>query len=130
MADITVNPAPRSTNALVFPANGLVIPANADRATVAFDMPILAERLNSSQHMDFGIEVQDASPSTLWKPYVQAGWNGGSTDTGKNSTVINPPPQLTVSGDFFASFAGRRARVAVKLSEPMTLGGTISSTHF
>jgi hypothetical protein len=130
MASITVAPAPRSTaTTLFFPIAGVLIPVNANSATVAFDMPLLAERFNSSQHLDYGIEVQDASPSTLWKAYLQAGWNGGSTFTGKNSTVINPPPTATVGGAFFGAYAGRRARVAVKLTEPMTLGGTISSTR-
>lgn len=129
MASITVVPAVRSTTALAFPIAGLVIPSNANSATVAFTMPNLSERLNSSQHMDYGIEIQDVAPSTLWKAYLQAGWNGGSTFTGKNSTVVNPAPTATVGGDFFGAYAGRRARVAVKLKEPMTLGGTISSTR-
>jgi hypothetical protein len=127
MAFIVVPAAVRSTNALAFPVNGLVIPANANSAMVQFDMPNQTERTNSSQHMDFGIEVQIA-PSTSWKPYIQAGWNG-STQLGKNSTVVNPAPFIQVGGGFFAAFAGERARVSVKLKEPMTLGGTISSTR-
>ena len=129
MAQITVAPAPRSTNTLFFPVNGLTIPSNANSATIAFTMPIDAQRANSSQHLDYGIEVQDASPSTNWKAYLQAGWNGGTGIVAKNSTVLNPPPSATVGGDFFGAFTGRRARVSVKLAEPMTLGGTLSSTR-
>lgn len=128
MAQIVVDPAPRSTNTLFFPVNGLLIPANVNSATVAFDMPNLSERLNSSQHMDYAIQIQFAG-STVWKDHLNAGWDGGSTDTGKNSTVINPAPAATLGGDFFGAYAGNRARVKAKLTEPMTLGGTISSTR-
>lgn len=128
MALIVVNPVPRSTNTLVFPAAGLLIPVNANSATVAFTMPNLSERQNSSQHLDYAIEIQVA-PSTAWKAYLMAGWNGGSTLVGKHSTVIAPPPVATLGGEFFAAFAGSRARVSAKLTEPMTLGGTISSTR-
>lgn len=128
MALIVVAAALRSTNALAFPVNGLLIPANVNSAMVAFDMPNLSERLNSSQRMDFGIELQ-VSGSTSWKAYTQASWSGGSTSTGKNSTVVNPAPTIQISSEFFQAFSGGRARVAVKLTEPMTLGGTISSTR-
>jgi len=129
MASITVNPAPRSSNALAFPVNGLTIPDNAQYGSVAFTMPNAAERASTSQHLDYGIEVQVA-PSTVWEAYLQAGWDGGTGQTGKNSTVVNPPPVATVSGDFFQAFGGQKVRVAVKLREPMTLGGTITSSRF
>lgn len=128
MAQIVVNPAVRSSNAIRFPAAGLTIPSNANQASIVFTMPIAAERASTSARLDFGIDVQIA-PSTTWKPYLQASWVGGTGLTAKNSTVLNPPPSATVGGDFFAAFAGQKASVSVKLSQPMTLGGTISSTR-
>lgn len=128
MAFILVNPAVRSTNALRFPPGGLTIPANANSATIQFTMPVDAERASTSARMDFGIDVS-TNGGTTWKPYLQAGWTGGSGGHGKNSTVLNPPPGATVAGDFFQSFAGQKASISVKLSESMTLGGTISSTN-
>lgn len=128
MAFIVVAPAVRSTNALRFPAGGLTIPANANQASIQFTMPIDAERASTSARLDFGIDVSTNGGAT-WKPYLQAGWVGGSGTTGKNSTVLNPPPAATVASDFFQSFAGHKASISVKLSEPMTLGGTINSTH-
>lgn len=128
MANIIVNPAVRSTNAIRFPAGGLVIPSNANSASVSFAMPVNAERASTSARMDFGIDVS-LDGGVTWKPFMQAGWRGGTGATGKNSTVLNPPPSASVGGDFFAAFAGQRASISVKLTEPMTLGGTISSTR-
>ncbi len=127
MAFIVVNPALRSSNALRFPPAGLTIPSNANSASIVFVMPVDAERASTSARMDYGIDVS-TNGGTTWKPYLQAGWIGGTGGTGKNSTVVNPPPTATLAGDFFAAFAGQKASISVKLSEPMTLGGTISST--
>jgi hypothetical protein len=130
MAQIVVAPALRSTNAtLRFPANGLTIPANAQFGSVVFDMPVASERASTGAHMDFSIDVQVA-PSTVWKPYLQARWNGGTGQTGKHSTVLNPPPSASVGGDFFQAFAGEKASISIKLTQPMTLGGTITSSRF
>jgi hypothetical protein len=128
MANLVVTPALRSTTALRFPAAGLTIPANANSASIAFTMPVDAERASTAARLDFGIDVSTDGGAT-WKPYLQASWTGGSGGTGKNSTVLNPPPGATVGGDFFAAFAGQKASVSVKLATPMTLGGTISSTR-
>lgn len=128
MANIVVNPALRSTNALRFPAGGLTIPANANSASIQFTMPVDAERASTSARLDFGIDVS-TNGGTTWKPYIQGGWQGGSGFFGKNSTVLNPAPGATVAGDFFVAFAGQKASISIKLSEPMTLGGTISSTR-
>lgn len=128
MAHIVVNPALRSTNALRFPPAGLTIPANANTASIVFDMPVDAERASTSARLDYGIDVSTNGGAT-WKPYLQAGWIGGTGLIGKNSTVVNPPPNATVGGEFFETFAGQLASVSVKLRTPMTLGGTISSTH-
>lgn len=128
MANILVTPALRSTSAIRFPAGGLLIPSNANSAAIQFTMPVDAERASTSARLDFGIDVSTNGGAT-WKPYLQAGWTGGSGFPGKNSTVLNPPPGATVSGEFFVTFAGQRASISVKLSEPMTLGGTISSTR-
>jgi hypothetical protein len=128
MAFIVVNPALRSSNALAFPVNGLTVPANANVASVNFTMPVDAERASTSARLDFDIQVSTNAGAT-WKSYLRAGWAGGTGATDKNSTVLNPPPRATLGGDFFAAFAGHLARVGVKLSEPMTLGGTISSTR-
>lgn len=128
MANLVVNPALRSSNALRFPAGGLLIPANANSASIQFTMPVDAERASTSARLDFGIDVS-TNGGTTWKPYMQASWQGGGGVTGKNSTVLNPPPAATVGGGFFGAFAGQRASISIKLSEPMTLGGTISSTQ-
>lgn len=128
MANIVVSPALRSSNALRFPAGGLTIPSNANSASIVFTMPVDAERASTSARMDFGIDVS-TNGGTTWKPYLQAGWIGGTGFIAKNSTILNTPPSATLGGDFFVSFAGQKASVSVKLSEPMTLGGTISSTH-
>lgn len=128
MAFIVVNPALRSSNALRFPVNGLTVPSNANQAAIVFTMPVDSERASTSARMDFGIDVSTDGGAT-WESYLQAGWIGGTGTTGKNSTVLNPPPMATVGGEFFAAFAGQKASISVKLSEPMTLGGTISSTR-
>lgn len=126
MATFTINPAVRSTTAVLFaPVNGVTIPAGAHTAMVELLMPSDAERASTSAHVDFGVELQ-ISPSTNWKPFLMAGWNGGSGVTGKNSTVLNPPPTATLGGDFFVGYAGQLARLRVKLTEPMTLGATIT----
>jgi hypothetical protein len=127
MATFTIDPAPRSTALLVSPVAGVVIPVAALGATVALDLPIASERASTGWHVDFGVEVQDAGPSTNWKPYVLAGWNSGSGITGKNSTVLNPPPSVNISGDFFQAFAGRRARLRYQASVTgMTAGATVT----
>lgn len=125
MALFTIPAALRSTSAvLVFPVAGATIPANAKTATVTLLMPVDAERANSSQHIDFGVEIQ-ISPSTVWEAYLMAGWNGGTGYIGKNSTVVNTPPVATLGGDFFAGYAGQLARLRATLREPMTLGASI-----
>ena len=129
MAFIVIPAAPRSTSLLTFPAAGLTIPAGAQFGQIVFDMPIDAERANSSQHMDFGIQVS-TNGGTTYKPYLMAGWNGGTGSIAKNSTVVNPAPTAQVAGDFFQAFAGAKAQVFIKLKEPMTVGGTITSSRF
>lgn len=125
MATFTIPAALRSTTAtLVFPVAGAVIPAGAKTATVTLLMPIDADRANSSQIVDFAVELQ-ISPSTGWKPYVTAGWKGGGLQTGKFSTIVNPAPSVTLGGDFFAGYAGQLARLRATITEPMTLGATL-----
>jgi hypothetical protein len=128
MATFTIPAALRSTTAmLVAPVGGVVIPANAKTATVTLLMPVDAERALSSQHIDFGVELL-ISPSTTWKPYLLAGWNGGTGVIGKFSTVVNTPPSATLGGDFFAGYAGQLARLRATLTVPMTLGARIDVT--
>lgn len=125
MAIFTIQPATRSTSVLlVFPVAGATIPTAAKTAEVTLLLPVDAERASTSAHIDFGVELL-ISPSTTWKPYVLAGWNGGSGLLGKNSTVLNPAPTVTLGGDFFAGYAGQLARLRAKLTEPMTLGASI-----
>lgn len=125
MAQFTIDAAPRSTNTLQFPANGVLIPANAHEVSIALTMPIDAERASTSARADFGVELL-VSPSTTWKNYLMAGWTGGSGFPGKNSTVLNPAPVAMIGGDFFGAYAGERARLSLKLSEPMTVGAVIT----
>jgi hypothetical protein len=124
MAEFTIAAALRSTNTLFAPVGGVTVPANAAGATVALNMPVDAERASTSLHVDFGVEIL-LSPSTVWKPYMLIGWNGGG-GVYKNSTVANTPPVATISGDFFQSFGGRQARLRVRANEPISIGATIT----
>jgi hypothetical protein len=126
MAILTIAPAPRSTT--VIHTGSVTVPANANTATVSFLMPVDAERASTSQHLDYSIDIS-TNGGTTWKPYLNAGWNGGTGAIAKNSTVVNPPPGSALGGDFFAAFVGASVRVSAKLTEPMTLGLTASSTR-
>jgi len=129
MSSFTIQPALRSTSVrLIAPVGGVIIPAGAKTATVSLLMPVDSERANSSQHLDFGVDLLIA-PSTNWKlAFVSAGWNGGGGLTGKNSTVVNPPGSVTLGGDFLAAWAGNSARLFATLKEPMTVGAKVVVT--
>lgn len=125
MATFTVNATPRSSGVYLLPSSGVIVPANARSATVEYVMPIDAERASTESRMEFSIDLSSNNGAT-WKPYLMAGWQGGTGFVAKNSTVLNPPPSATLGGEFFGAYAGQKVRTNTQLYSPMRLGLTVT----
>ena len=70
-------------------------PANLTTASIQFTMPVQADRDNSANTMEIRLEVS-TDGGTNWKPYLMAGWRGGSGIV--RGGVTNPPPFVALSG--------------------------------
>ena len=128
MATFTLPAQARSSGTLSVPAGGVTIPANAHSATVSYLIPNLSERqsTNPRNAVDFSIDIS-TNAGTTWKNYLNAGWRSSSnTLPGTKSTVVNPPPTASLGGDFFGAYAGQLVRITTHLSDPMTVGLTVT----
>lgn len=127
MAVFTIPASNRSSGTFIEPSSGggAEIPSNASFALVQYSIPQLSDRLDTNARMDFAIEVSTNNGAT-WKDYLNAGWTGGSTAVGKNSTVVNPPPTAGFGGDFFQAFGGQRIQIKTFTATAMRIGMTIT----
>ena len=94
--------------------------------TITYSIP-QADRDSTSSFLHQMIEVSTDS-GTTWKVYMDGGnWIGGTGAVGKNSTVVNPPPSMTLAGPALSALAGHLTRGHWVIPVAITIGATVTA---
>lgn len=97
--------------------------------SAAFTMPVVAERTDTAARFDCMLEISITGSTTEFKPMVTCGGWTGSTNLGKNSTVVNPAPNMAATWQpGLVLSTASLARVTSITSIPMSIGASVTVT--
>ena len=120
MATLNIPAQARSSGAFISPS---VTVGTWTSFELSLTIPNSTDRTNTNAFIDMKLEYQPTG-STTFKALATAGGWRGSTQLGKNSTVVNPAPGFGAVWN--PPLSGGDARVTIISRTALTLGATVT----